>query len=451
MRKSLLFLFLFVFITNLQAQNGGIEDYTQQYQVKKSDLANLCAKEYFTLARWCKECGLSRERGDCLKDVLKYAPSDEEAETELKEEVLKTVKPATNAEKLLNTYDQKLLGLKKKLSDEYVKLGMWCKQAKLVSEAKEVFKTAIEIYENNSTARKELDQAKVSGFGWVDNGTAKKLNQGLREYKGDWLPKEKVNELRSNWSDAWKIKTRHYLIKTNNTYEQGYELSQQLEELYTMFFRVFGNALEIPEPKVLMHVNYLKSQSEFSAEYQKANGYLPASPLGMTGNMIPGIPWSATAWFWGPQKNPQGTEKDTMLHECTHLLFNPPQPFLTEGVANYFMSLYRTRDGNLTVGDKSHSNYALNFAKLGTSVPLKQFLTTPRERFNTGENYGQAAAFIRFFLSSPDGQKYKSQFINFAKLLNSNPRIDVLSAFDECFPGIDITKLEKEFHVGYLK
>jgi tetratricopeptide (TPR) repeat protein len=457
MRKLLLFLFLFVFIASLQAQNGS-EDCTQQYEVKKNDLVNLCAKEYLTLAKWCKECGLSRERGDCLKDVLKYAPGNEEAATELKEEILKNGKPTANTEKILNTYDQKLSGLKKKLLDEHVKLGMWCKQVKLINEAREIFNKAIEIYENNTTARKELDQAKVSGFGWVDNETAKKLNQGLREYKGEWMPKEKVNELRSNWADAWEIKTKHYLIKTDTIYEQGYELGQQIEEFYTAFFNVFGASLDLKEPVETMAIYYYKSQEEYKKEYQKATGKQPASPYGVfSGDMM-------ASCFWGP-RTPlpgQGSEKDIMRHECTHQLawytsgnkLTIPE-WVHEGIPIYFESCIRNKEGRLTVGSANHFRYTSfrGIMSKGQYIPLKKFLTLTPDEFKIASaiTYYQAGAFIRFFMNSPDGQKYKDKFLKYLKMRIADERGYPFKQFEDCFSGVELSKLEGDFITGYLK
>jgi hypothetical protein len=454
LKLILYFIFFFnIAIIGLQGQREAKEP-AEEYQEKKTVLVKVYAQEYLTLAKWCKANSFQQEAEEHFKQVLEYEPENKEAKQELKKETSKNGSPPKDIETIRDTYDQKLTALSKKLADEHTKLGVWCKQKKLPEEAEQEFNTAIALYEDHPVARKELNQVKVPGFGWVDKETANKLTQDLREYKGEWLPNEKVEKIRSNWDEAWEIKTEHYVVKTDTTYEKGYELGQLAEDVYQMFFKVFGRFLELKTPKKPLLIYYFKSQKEYKSEFQKVNGREPASSVGIYCGK------DRAVYFWGPQKtfSGQGSEKDTMRHECTHQLIGfaggkMADSWLEEGIACYFESLKRNKSGRLIVGDMGHHRYGAKegfsaVISIGQFVPLKDFLARRKGDLKEWKTYAQATALARFFLNN---QKYREQCVNFIKIHFTDKAIEPIKAFEQSFPTMDIAEFEGEFIAGFAK
>lgn len=448
------------------------KDPFEVYQEKSARINQVYAKEYLSLARWCKTKRLFDQAGENFELVLKYDPENKQARKYLDKGPPKKARTPRNIEQLLKWYDQRLAALYKKLADKHYTLGVWCKKNNLTDKAGKEFDRAVELCFDHQKTRKELGQVKVKGFGWVDKETAVKLKKGLREYKGEWLPKDKVNKLCSNWEDAWEIKTEHYLIRTNNTYEQGYEIGQVVEDLYEMYFKVMGKILELKEPKGLMSIYYFKSEEDYKTEFQRIHGQPPASQTGVYTIDIDGAKNIKRVYSWGPRKN-GGDEKDTMRHECTHqlnhILSGLSGSWLEQGWAMYFESVRRNKNGRLTIGDINHYHYGCWEAggkkggfrttiKTHKIKELKRFLQL-RENEMTGVEYEQGTALVRFFLDSRPGQRYKDRFLRYVRMCYTAPispktglrEIDSLKAFQECFPKVDLDELEKEFLAGWDK
>jgi len=212
----------------------------------------------------------------------------------------------------------------------------------------------------------------------------------------------------------------------------------------------------------LLSVYYFKSEDEYVTEYQRIRSQPPASREGIYINTI------KTVYFWGPRKKIWGDEKDQARHECTHqlnhILGGFSRSWLEEGLAVYFEGVKRNKNGRLTIGDKTHPRYERFLARVVAQdvIELKRFLQFTLDdvfKMNDKGSYAQAGALVRFFLNSKPGQKYKDQFLEFIRMCYTTPRdpktwlreIDSLKVFQECFPNVDLGKLEKEFLSGWDK
>jgi tetratricopeptide (TPR) repeat protein len=469
LKLTLYFLFFFsAYIISPQAQSI-TKVPAEEYQEKKTVLVKVYTKEYLTLAKWCKTNKLYPEAEKHFQNVLKYEPDNNEAKhfqnvlkydtdnNEARSEFGKGVPNPQISEQVLDEYDKKLVVLKKKLADEHTKLGAWCKQNKLSEEAEKEFEQAIELYEDNPETRKQLGQEKVNGFGWVDKESTAKLKQGLREYQGKWLPRSEVEKIRSDWANAMEIKTKHYLVKTNTTHEKGYEIAEYAEDVYQMYFKIFGRTLKLREMHEPMNICFYRSREEID-RYSGLS--LPKGTAGVYRRS------NRVAHFYDTNPNLLAKEvgkktiystlKDIVQHECTHQLNHligglEDGVWLDEGLATYFESVQRDKKGDITIGQKNHYRF---YAPI-PNIPLSNFLQMrPGADINTPEEYRLAATFTRYFLNG-NGVKYKQMFLNYVKRLciASVSSSDSLKVFEECFAGIGISleSIEKEFWEGWNK
>ncbi len=96
------------------------------------------------------------------------------------------------------------------------------------------------------------------------------------EETGKWVSQEREAILRADFKSGWKIRTEHFLVKTNHSQEQGVALAAHVEKFHDYFMRDFAaffqtlsrwpklltGAAEVEE-KSLHDINYFRTREEF--------------------------------------------------------------------------------------------------------------------------------------------------------------------------------------------
>src|SRR5579863_4122571 len=88
-------------------------------------------------------------------------------------------------------------------------------------------------------------------FGWLPKAHVEKYERGERYYNRRWIPAAREATIRSNFEDAWEIRTEHYLVKTNHSLEKGVDLAKKLEGFHGLFFQMmagfFNSAADVQQ------------------------------------------------------------------------------------------------------------------------------------------------------------------------------------------------------------
>lgn len=280
-----------------------------------------------------------------------------------------------------------------------------------------------------------------------------KLQQGFVKYRGKWLSgpsyqeelrklheasRKRTEELaaHSDWENAWKKETAHFLVRSNTSPE----LLDYYCELLEAYYSLMDDRIGIDPPPTLkrtkMTVNIYKSSEEFHS--------LSPSQAGISASVL-GYFWAydKTLNFYHDYQEP-ALSTWVALHECTHLLtylIDPqyvPQIWLNEAIADYFGSSKVSRDkkgkiviqpGELqmdrvltvqqaiknTLASTGESKKPSSASKAASRpvTKLEDLFMLNRDAFD-GFQYAHAWSFV-YFLNSFENGKYRKNFDKFFK------------------------------------
>jgi hypothetical protein len=275
-----------------------------------------------------------------------------------------------------------------------------------------------------------------------------KLAQGYVKYRGRWMSapayqeelrknfeegKKRTEDIKahSDWINAWKKETKHFVFKTNTSPQLLDYYSELLEAYYDLQDERIGIHPPVALARKKMAVNIFKSNADFHKYGSEDNpavlGYF--SPSGKSLN------------FYHEYSEPEQTTW-VALHECTHLLtylVDPeyePQIWVNEGVADYFGSSKVTRkngkiviepgqlqtDRILTVQQALKDEKAAGPATAGAKAKgfegrpftkLEDLFMLKHDEFD-GFQYAHAWSFV-YFLNTAQNGKYAKAFSKFFK------------------------------------
>jgi hypothetical protein len=299
-------------------------------------------------------------------------------------------------------------------------------------------------------------------FGWLKPSEVERYEKGERRVGTRWMTAAQEAQVRRDFSQAWEVRTDHFLIRTNQSLEIGLELGRELEDFYSTFFQVFASFINtreemrqlfegtargrrIPEP---MEIDYFRDKAQYvqrlraitEQQIEKTNAiYFP--PTARTGK---GKAYS----FYDP--NGVGEAKRTLFHEATHMMFSEARRsrdpiamkanfWVVEGIACY-MESFLNKDGRFTVGDPNYlpqGESRFHVAKYRYTndkyyVPLKEFTSMGMYEFQNAKeltrNYTQASGLVHFFMHYNDGVyreeliQHLSDIYSMDKGVRNNPR-----------------------------
>ncbi len=303
-------------------------------------------------------------------------------------------------------------------------------------------------------------------FGWLPKNHLVRYAAGERNYKGRWVPVAKEQELRHAFSDAWQIRTDHYLIKTNYSLERGVELGKALEDFYEFFNETFAGFFNTPEQlKKLFDgkarssrptpyvVHYYRSRDEYLDRLKKEFPTITqTNGVYMIGDRV--------AHFYHDAK---ADNESTLFHEATHQLFfeshqaNRPigekdHFWIIEGIACYMESFQRA-NGMVSIGDPNYIRFAgarsILLAEQGYYMPLQEFSGMGMRDFQNApaltKNYTQASGLARFFMHYDNGRYREALVSHLSQLYSGDNRVrDRAAALDE-LTGVDFEELDRQY------
>lgn len=309
-------------------------------------------------------------------------------------------------------------------------------------------------------------------FGWLPYDHVERYAAGERFYKNRWISAAKEAELRRDFSNAWEVRTDHYLVKTNHSLEQGVELAKKLENFHDVFFHLMAGFFNTPDqmrqlfagqngtsaPSRPNVVHFYRTRDEYMQALRKETN----QPIEITRGIY--FPRNGIAFFY---YDPDSDADGTLYHEATHQLLSGSRPqtgeigmkgdfWLIEGIACYMESFHRDGD-SFSVGDPGHDRIRAAQAHLANEqyyVPIREFTRMGMQAFQSAQeirkNYSQAAALTHFFLHYDNGRyrdaliEYLSQIYSPVKAIRESP--DSL----EELTGVDAPDLDAQYRL-YIK
>jgi hypothetical protein len=313
-------------------------------------------------------------------------------------------------------------------------------------------------------------------FGWLPKNRVERYQRGERYYKKGWVSAAEEAKFRSNFEDAWEIRTEHYLVKTNHSLEKGVDLARKLEDFHGLFFQMmagfFNSAADVEQlfagnnarplataakPNV---VHFFRERDEYMATLKK----LTNQRIEITKGIY--FPSNRIAFFF---YDPDSDDDTTLYHEATHQLLTGSRPmtgeigvksdfWIIEGIACYMESFQREGD-RCSVGDPGNQRLQAargHFVRENYYVPMHEFTRMGMIPFQTvaeanlRKNYSQGAALTHFFMHYDDGRyrealiEYLSQIYSPDKTIRENP--DSL----EELTGVTAEDLDRQY-AGYIR
>jgi hypothetical protein len=381
---------------------------------------------------------------------------------------------------------------RKRATDKFVdaqkKLATKCLKRGYPSIAYEVLLWTLEFDPNNKTLRKkllrqkpfkdkkgrqrwysayEIKKAKKGltldpEYGWVNAEQKKALKAGKMLFKGKWLPKEKVEELRTDWANHWVYETEHYKVHTNAPLSDAVEFGREVENLYSFFFRtwvsyyafggkkpdanlVFGGGMKLGNKKLVM--NYYRSREAYLAACEQ-DPELNSDPL-LKQSAGFYDPATGKAYFY---RESYGPNLSTIYHEATHQIFGEtsttfrPPTWMVEGLAVYMEDpVVRGARGaeRLLAGAEPPPG-----VKPSAPRNLASFLksTANRDVFhgaNRSENYKTGGAVVHFFMQYRGGI-YRTAFIEFMQKAYKNAEPELPTSTENLYSMLRVSKEKLE-------
>jgi len=270
-------------------------------------------------------------------------------------------------------------------------------------------------------------------FGWIASEHLARYEQGERPYRARWVSTEREAEIRRDFANAWEVRTEHYLVRTNHSFERGLELARKLEVFQGFFRQLLPAFFETPEqlrqmmtgagvakpvPKPLV-VHYYRVRDEYVAAVRKETQQRIEQTRGIF------FPRTGVAHFF---HDPEQTDDSTLYHEAAHQLLSGARPahgeigvdndfWPIEGIACYVESFTPAEGGGGGLGPNQRVLAArqhllqeryyipyVTFCRLG----MHEYQADPEIK----RNYAQGAGLVHFFLEY-EGGRYRDAFIEY--------------------------------------
>jgi hypothetical protein len=309
-------------------------------------------------------------------------------------------------------------------------------------------------------------------FGWLPEDHIERYRQGKRFTESHrWISAEKDAALHSDFSNAWEIKTEHYLVRTNHSLEKGAELARKLEDFHGLFFQMMGgffnNASEVQalfagnaakaggsrlKPNI---VHFYRTRDEYMGTLKS----LTKQPIEITRGIY--FPDSRVAHFF---YDPDSDDDSTLYHEATHQLLSGSRPmtgelgmksdfWIIEGIACYMESFQRDGD-RFAVGDPGHGRLLAarkHFIADHYYVPLREFTRMGMIAFQSikqpeiAMNYSQGAALAHFFLHYDDGRYREALIEHLSQIYSPTKAIREKPDSLEILTGVAEEELDQQY------
>ena len=270
-------------------------------------------------------------------------------------------------------------------------------------------------------------------FGWIASDQLGRYEQGERPFKARWLSAEREAEIRRDFANAWEVRTEHYLVRTNQSFERGLDLARKLEVFQEFFRQLLPAFFETPEqlrqmmagaggakpvPKPLV-VHYYRTRDEYVAAVRKETQQRIEQTRGIF------FPRTGVAHFF---HDPEQSDDSTLYHEAAHQLLSGARPahgeigvendfWPIEGIACYVESFVPTEGGGGALGVNQRVLAARqHLLQERYYIPYTAFCQLGMHEYQADpeikRNYAQGAGLVHFFLNHDEG-RYRDAFIEY--------------------------------------
>jgi len=371
-----------------------------------------------------------------------------------------------NAKSNEEIYQEKLDQLNTDDVVGYYKLGLWCKQNKLLEHAKIQFNKVLELDPEHKKARQDLESI-------IQSEKDAKIAEIIKKYgpyKGV-LDKPGADSEKLPWEKAREKETEHFIVKTNLSLDALNDICFLLECAYFSRQEFF----EFIEPDKKTNFYVTKNKTEFDKVYKDLTGKNSnALDKGTTiakENIINGLPEDSLLTYYY-QENKK-TTVNTLLHEGTHQIIdditrtcnlskNPPAWF-NEGMATYFESS-RVEGKKLVTGINQYRLPSImQVIRMGSYVKIKDFINLSLSEYmgytysGKFDIYSESWGLVYFLVNGKKG-KYKDGFMAYIKAWKENKIVTQsnntdfwitnkdahLKLFEECI-GVSMDQLETDW------
>lgn len=290
------------------------------------------------------------------------------------------------------------------------------------------------------------DWVKSDKFGWIRKADLPRYEKGRRPYANRWISAEEDARLHRDIRKGWDIQTEHYTIRTNHSIEVGVALGRRLEQLHSVWKRLFiryyatrgqvmglfegkrrGRPVKLPRHNVV----YFRDREDYNAALSKT-----FPNIGISTGVY--VEQTRRAYFFAGE----GGSERTLLHEATHQLFHESRPvannvgknanfWIVEGIATYMESL-RREDGLFVLGGFDDIRMkAARYRLLQDDfyVPLSELCGYGMKRIQSDPRiatlYSQMAGLTNFLVYYDDG-RYRDALVAYLQAVyngSQNPAI----------------------------
>ena len=294
-----------------------------------------------------------------------------------------------------------------------------------------------------------------SRFGWIPAASLPRYEEGFRPWRGDWISKEKEAELRRDFSNAWEVRSEHFLVKTNVSLEAGVQLTEKLEVFYEWMHQNMAAFFDTPEAleerfeQAARRATRRKAPDPMQIHYYATRDEYRKR---LEGKIPPNV--ETTGFYWDEDRTCYFYRKDdeeyfsTVFHEATHQILDlhtasartlaarnrgrllkqrPPYNWILcednnfwmiEGLACY-MESFQIVNNQVQIGDPNFIRFEMARRRvlepdLLFYLPLASFCRLGKQQFqyhnNISQLYTQASGLTHFMLHFEDGI-YRDDFL----------------------------------------
>ncbi len=309
-------------------------------------------------------------------------------------------------------------------------------------------------------------------YGWLPKSHVGKYESGRRFFKGRWISAAQEAEFRRDFKLAWKVRSDHYLIKTNHSLERGVEVAGLLEGFHEHFVQTFAGFFSTPEQMQKLfngngprssdlnkpyEVHYYRTRDEYN---ERLASKIPQ--IAITNGLY--YTTDRTAYFY---HDPSGANERTLYHEATHQLLYESSPrdrpiavnenfWIIEGIACYMESFTR-QNGRLSLGDPRNDRFVAarnRYLNDEYYVPLGQFTRMGMQQFqsdmNIRKNYSQASGLAHFLMHYENGRYRDALVQHLSEIYNVDPRRSGTSSSLDELASTTFADLDRQYG-RYLK
>lgn len=296
-------------------------------------------------------------------------------------------------------------------------------------------KAAVETCPEFGPARAKLGEVFANGA-WVPAADADRLLADLLPMDGKWLPAEEVKKRRSKWTEAWEVRGRHFVVRSNRSDKSARDVLALAESVFAAVHRELAGEVDAPAPKKLFAVYDFATRADLLAHLDAVHegGGDHRASAGFFSTLD-------GASHFAPVGDGFGLgDADVERHEIAHQVIDAmwaPQGKLAdrahfwawEGIACFFEST-EVRDGKVLVGNRSHPRLSIARRALEDkrTLPLDDFVKLDGE--GVKGRYNQAASLAHFFMLSSGG-KLREAFLKYLRVVASGKAEE--DAFEKAF------------------